>query len=339
MKRKALAILIAVMTISLSACGGESGNAGNAKEIEELEEKIEKLEKENRELRKQLSGEEETEEQKGTDEEQNKTSTNRPDGFVAETSGICGENLTWEYGNGIIYIQGKGEMTNYDLYDFPAPWTDIKGKIAKVIVEKGCTSIGTYAFSKCNSLSGVEIANSVTEIGEGAFSNCTNLKSFVFPKNLKKVYSWCISGCTAMERITLPDALEEFEEILSIKGHGDSAATATTSMTYTQMLDSMYENHRITSQQKQEFLQKIENSAESAKKAYINPWVWGFADFEEVTWKGVIYSSSDAQALVDDLMNAGILNWDEQFAIIDEWKNKEIGIVEEYIKDNYTIVD
>ncbi len=41
-------------------------------------------------------------------------------------SGSCGENLTWyytcdeEYGSGILYIEGWGDMTNFEFFD--PPW-------------------------------------------------------------------------------------------------------------------------------------------------------------------------------------------------------------------------
>ncbi|MBQ7323361.1 MAG: leucine-rich repeat domain-containing protein, partial [Clostridia bacterium] len=42
------------------------------------------------------------------------------------------------------------------------------------------TSIGSYAFYSCDSLTSVVIGDSVTSIGEGAFSNCSSLTSIYY---------------------------------------------------------------------------------------------------------------------------------------------------------------
>ena len=47
------------------------------------------------------------------------------------------------------------------------------------IIPNSVTSIGSYAFYYCLSLTSIEIPNSVTSIGEGAFSGCTSLTSIV----------------------------------------------------------------------------------------------------------------------------------------------------------------
>lgn len=42
------------------------------------------------------------------------------------------------------------------------------------------TSIGSYAFNSCTSITSATIPNSVTSIGERAFLHCTSLTSVIF---------------------------------------------------------------------------------------------------------------------------------------------------------------
>ena len=46
------------------------------------------------------------------------------------------------------------------------------------------TSIGDWAFSRCNSLSEIVIPSSVTSIGDSAFSFCSSLKYISIPKSV-----------------------------------------------------------------------------------------------------------------------------------------------------------
>ncbi len=90
-------------------------------------------------------------------------------GAAAETSGICGDHLTWVLDNdGSLTISGTGEM-----YDFTsAPW---ELSMKKVIIEEGVTSIGDTAFAKCPELVDVTLPNSITVIGDSVFYDCISL--------------------------------------------------------------------------------------------------------------------------------------------------------------------
>ena len=81
-------------------------------------------------------------------------------------SGICGDDLIWEYDAGTLTISGTGDMYDYsqDQTD-PAPWNLLAGDITKVVIEEGATSVGNYAFYNCDDLSDVFIPQSLTKIG------------------------------------------------------------------------------------------------------------------------------------------------------------------------------
>ncbi len=81
------------------------------------------------------------------------------------------------YGD-LTYTVSNGEVTI----------TDCSTSVTSVIIPSEIngypvTSIGSYAFSYCDSLESVTIPDSVTSIGDDAFSNCTNLASITVDEN------------------------------------------------------------------------------------------------------------------------------------------------------------
>lgn len=110
----------------------------------------------------------------------------------ADNSGTCGDNLTWSYVNATntLTISGTGAMNSFDYESngggtyicAGAPWYSYVKDIVKVIIQTGVTSISSYAFSGCSSMTTLTISNTVTSIGEWAFSDCSSLSSINIPE-------------------------------------------------------------------------------------------------------------------------------------------------------------
>ena len=82
---------------------------------------------------------------------------------VAETSGTCGDNVTWTLDqNGALTISGTGDMENYKYAS--SPFYD-RNDIKSLVIENGITQIGEYAFNECHGLTRVDISDSVLSIG------------------------------------------------------------------------------------------------------------------------------------------------------------------------------
>ena len=96
--------------------------------------------------------------------------------------------------NGTLTISGNGRMKDYSSNKGKeAPWYPERDRIKKVIIENGVTSIGSYAFYYCTSLTSITIPDSVTEIGYGAFSECESLTSITIPDSVTSIGSWAFS--------------------------------------------------------------------------------------------------------------------------------------------------
>ncbi len=132
-----------------------------------------------------------------------------------ETSGTCGENLTWTYDQTAktLTISGTGEM--YSYYETAvtfrkiAPWREneeIKNNLEKVVITDGVTAIGSYAFYGCPTLKEVVLPESVTEIRSDAFYGCTALKTISIDK-VTKLWSNAFTGCNSLESVILAEGL------------------------------------------------------------------------------------------------------------------------------------
>ena len=119
-----------------------------------------------------------------------------------------------------LYFSGTGTIQRGD-YDGYTP--------VNVVVEKGITGIGTYAFESCYTLASVTLPDSLETIGESAFAgsgltsvilpdgltdiegaafkNCPNLTSVTIPGSVKIIWPSAFASCP-MTSITLPDGLE-----------------------------------------------------------------------------------------------------------------------------------
>lgn len=68
---------------------------------------------------------------------------------------------------------------------------------------QGVTSIGSYAFLSCNSLTSIEIPSSVTSIGSSAFQYCSSLTNIELPSSLTSISDYAFRGCSSLTIITI----------------------------------------------------------------------------------------------------------------------------------------
>ena len=95
----------------------------------------------------------------------------------------CGDNLYWEYADGVLTITGTGEMYDF-LAAIDAPWYDVCDSIISITMPEEITKIGDYAFGGCSLVGSITIPKSVKEIGRRAFEECTSLARIVFEGEL-----------------------------------------------------------------------------------------------------------------------------------------------------------
>ena len=74
-------------------------------------------------------------------------------------------------------------------------------------IPNSVTSIGSYAFSGCYSLSSVTIPDSVTSIGSRAFYGCDSLTSVTIGNSVTTIGSDAFAWCDSLTSVTIPDSV------------------------------------------------------------------------------------------------------------------------------------
>ena len=138
--------------------------------------------------------------------------------FAQYVDGGTTGSLTWEVTgtepNYTLTISGNGAMPDYewegnDMFSAfgTAPWFEYHESIATVVIEKGVTTIGNFAFLRYSALTSITISSSVTTIGNYAFCLCSMLVSVSIPNNVITISDGAFSNCTALTSITITNGV------------------------------------------------------------------------------------------------------------------------------------
>lgn len=134
-----------------------------------------------------------------------------PVSVSSATNGDCGESIKWSLdNNGILTINGKGEMYDYENSSI-CPWYNEIDSIKSITIEDGITKIGDRAFSGCTNLVDVTLPNSLIELGVSAFLG-TNLSNIFIPDTVKKINSNCFAFCYNLNDVYIGKNVEYIGE-------------------------------------------------------------------------------------------------------------------------------
>ena len=110
----------------------------------------------------------------------------------------CGDDLYWEYADGVLTITGTGDMYDY-AKDTDVPWYDVRGNIKTVSLPDAMTKIGQNAFYKCTNMTTINMPTSLTAIGEKAFAQDTKLAcEIILPASMTTIASRAFFNCKAV---------------------------------------------------------------------------------------------------------------------------------------------
>ena len=93
-----------------------------------------------------------------------------PEEAAPVTEGYCGEELTWEYRDGALYIEGTGEMYDYDEEILPE-WKDYADQIVELHIDKGITLVDGDAFECLKELETIYFEGNEKEWKELEYEN------------------------------------------------------------------------------------------------------------------------------------------------------------------------
>lgn len=124
-----------------------------------------------------------------------------------ETSGTCGDNLTWSYALGTLTIVGSGAMTDFVSNEM-APWYPFHEEITRVVLPEGLTSIGNLAFYECTKLKALHLPDDLRRVGYYAFTGCTAMEILTMGKSLTAIHDGAFSHCTSLTTVSFPYGLQ-----------------------------------------------------------------------------------------------------------------------------------
>ena len=120
---------------------------------------------------------------------------------------VCGEK---QYSEGLKYA------LNYDGVSYTVSGigscTDTEVVIPASYKGLPVTTIGSYAFSSCTSLTSVVIPDGVTSIGYGVFQYCYSLTSVVISDSVTSIGDYVFKNCSGLTSVVIPDSVTSIGE-------------------------------------------------------------------------------------------------------------------------------
>ncbi len=105
-----------------------------------------------------------------------------------------------------LIILSDSAMKNY-THSKPAPWYEQRAEITRIIINKGVTNIGRFAFFTCANVHSVSIPEGVTYIGGSAFEYCQNLTSITIPEGVTFIDDSAFGECIKLNSIVIPEGV------------------------------------------------------------------------------------------------------------------------------------
>lgn len=131
--------------------------------------------------------------------------------LMAEPSyeGKCGDNVTYSFDDtdGTLTISGSGPMYDYNYLVRQSPWDPYKALITTVVIEKGVTTIGNYAFYGCTAVTSATLSDDLESIGNGAFGYCASLNSVDMPDSVTDIGYGAFNSCDSLESVRLSNGI------------------------------------------------------------------------------------------------------------------------------------
>ena len=146
-----------------------------------------------------------------------------PDTLTGTSTSIVKWTPTHEYGaagdyviklsvSGSVSFAGINSLNQYSYLLRYSSGADLRNQVyqsalQKVEIGDGVTSISSFAFARCYSLSSITIPGSVTSIGGFAFQNCYSLLSITIPNGVTSIGNNAFQNCYSLLSITIPDGV------------------------------------------------------------------------------------------------------------------------------------
>ena len=129
---------------------------------------------------------------------------------ILKKSTATSANVSRVYTNAVQKIELGSGVTSVGTYAFSGC-----SSLTSITIPNGVTSVGTYAFNSCFSLTSITIPNGVTSIDNNTFSNCYSLTSITIPSGVTSIGNGTFNSCTSLTSITIPSGVTSIDNTFS----------------------------------------------------------------------------------------------------------------------------
>lgn len=84
--------------------------------------------------------------------------------------------------------------------------------LKKIDIPSSVTEIGYAAFENCEAITEITLPSGITEVPERLLSECKNLKTVNLPSTIKEIGFSSFSSCKALESITIPQGVTKIDK-------------------------------------------------------------------------------------------------------------------------------
>lgn len=124
-----------------------------------------------------------------------------------ELEGTYGDNLTWNFKDGVLKISGTGEIPELFLEKINDQYDEIsKYTVKEIVIGEGITGIGKSAFFWCRNLEEVKLPESLTKLSDQAFYECNVLEKVVLPNKLENIGDEVFYKC-GLKKLEIPESV------------------------------------------------------------------------------------------------------------------------------------
>ena len=120
--------------------------------------------------------------------------------WTFDTFGANVVSNEWDSESGKGVIAFDADVTTIGSYAFA-----FCDSLTSITIGDSVTTIGDYAFQYCDSLTSITIGDSVTTIGKRAFYDCSSFTSITIPDSVTTIGYAAFAHCTSLTSITIPD--------------------------------------------------------------------------------------------------------------------------------------
>lgn len=124
--------------------------------------------------------------------------------------GLKGDNIEWYLSeDGVLTFEGTGDMANWD-YGSRAPWYPYMNDVKQIVVKKGITSTGSWAFAaQYPNLKKITFPKTLTTVGYASFYGCEALETIILPEGVTWIKDFAFSNCVSLDNVTFPASLKK----------------------------------------------------------------------------------------------------------------------------------